>query len=571
VIGNYTKDDILQSALRYNNQRDWQKNEPTLFKLAINYRYRKDSQFWNDCVSHMEYIFKPNGYWTYEKCAEVASRYTDKSTFRKEENLVFKAIYRNKWFDLICNMVSLSKSGRVVRYREEFDTIKKCKTEALNYKTRSELSIECPILYKIILKNDWSNVCFSHMKKLINIKKRFIYVFEFKETNHAYVGLTCNIERRKNAHLGLETQYGKVKSNVYKHMIEHNIQPVFKIITKRPVKEENAENAENKWIKYYKDNGWLMLNIAKAGSLGSRRRRTIDYYLDIKNKCTTLSEFMKKISPHDRHTLKGDGLWDELIDGLNVDFNIWTKDKVYQESHNYKGWLRSKLQKEASGYYKALLRYNLMDDLFPIKEELSYEECKEIALKYDIYREFRNKEKKVWSKCRVNKWVELTQHMKKNVRLNGTLSSKPVKSKYTLEICKELSKDCETISEFGKRYSGAYKFIYKNNLMHELFTKRERVFESKYTYEICEELSMNCKKRSDFQKNYSGAYKYLKKNSLLDKLYPKDKREFKSKYTYEICEELSKDFPKRKDFQKKHSGAYKFLKRNNLLDKLYSY
>ena len=514
-----TKEDILQSALRYTNQRDWQKNEPFLFKKAVNYKYRVDRKFWDECTSHMEYISKPNGYWTYDKCLEVVKDYEDKNSLTKDYPLVIRAIYRNKWLDLISGMVSLSKNGKVIRYIEDFDTIEKCKAEALKYKTRSQVLYECPILYKTILKNDWDDICFKHMKNQINIKKRFIYVFEFLETKHAYVGLTCNIERRKKAHLGLETQYGKIKSNVYKHMVQNNIEPKFKIITKRPVKEENAHLAEKKWIEYYKQNGWIMLNIAKAGSLGSRRKRTIDHYLDIKNQCRTLSELIKKTSSHERATLRKDGLWEKLIDGLEVDFNIWTPEKVISEACQYKDWSRYRLQKEASGYYKALLRHNLVDELFPIKvnDGLTYDECKEIAIKYDIYSEFRNKERECYFRCRFNNWSELTKHMKKNV----ARFRKSIESKYTIEICKELAIG-KTRSEFMKSNSGAYKFLKRNNLIDEVFPEKKNTgFVSKYTFEICQELANECVKRSYFQQKYSGAYKFAKKNNLLDKLYPK--------------------------------------------------
>jgi phage pi2 protein 07 len=57
-----------------------------------------------------------------------------------------------------------------------------------------------------------------------------------------------------------------------------------------------------------------------------------------------------------------------------------------------------------------------------------------------------------------------------------------------------------------------------------VFPPKKRVFTSKYTYEMCKELSKDCKTRSDFQEKYSGAFKYLKKNNLLDKLYPKKLR-----------------------------------------------
>ncbi len=519
ILVEATKRDILQSALRYTNQRDWHKNEPHLFKKAVNYKYRVDRKFWDECTSHMEYIFKPNGYWSYDRCLEVVKDYTDKNSLAKEHPQVMKAIYRNGWFDLISDMVSLSKNGKVIRSSEEFDTLEKCKAEALKYTSRSQVLVECSLLYKTVLKNDWDDICFSHMKRQTNIKKRFIYVFEFSETGRAYVGLTYNIERRKRAHLGHDTRYGKVKSNVYKHMIETGVEPKFKIITKRPVAEDRARMAEKKWIEYYKKNGWVMLNIARGGSLGSMRKKTIDHYLDIKSQCKTLSEFMKKISSHERSTLRKDGLWQNLIYGLRVDFNIWTPEKVISEADKYAGWSRYKLQKSASGYYKALLRHGLIDSLFPIKEDSgpTYSECKEVASRYDIYSEFRNKEREVYLRCRFKNWNELTQHMKRNV----ARFRKPIESKYTLEICKELAIGM-TRSEFGKSNSGAFKFLSRMGLVDEVFPKKEKPgFRSKYTFEICKELSKQCVKRSDFQKKYSGAYKFAKKNDLLDLIYPK--------------------------------------------------
>jgi hypothetical protein len=98
---------------------------------------------------------------------------------------------------------------------------------------------------------------------------------------------------------------------------------------------------------------------------------------------------------------------------------------------------------------------------------------------------------------------------------------KPRQSKYTIDICKELSKGYETRSQFEKEHSAAFKYLRKNNLVDEIFPPKKRVFKSKYTYVICEELSKECRTRSEFQEKYSGAFKYLKKNNLLDKLYPK--------------------------------------------------
>jgi hypothetical protein len=516
-IKQYTKEEIFNSAIKYNNQRDWIKNEVSIFRCALGYK-KTDIKFWEKCISHMNYIFNPSGYWTYEKCSKIASKYTIKSEFRVRDRLAYRAITTNGWTDLLSHLEELTPSGKRVRYEKEFDTIEKCKEEALKYETRSELLNDCNLLYKIVRKNKWDDICFAHMKRVGNTSKRFIYAFEFKETKRAYVGLTCNIKQRKEEHLGINKRFTKSKSNVYRHMTENNIWPVFKIITKRPVKEENAEKSEDKWMKHYENNGWELLNIAKAGSLGSPRKRNLEYFQKIKDECSTLSEFMKKTTSHDKFRLKKEGLWNDLIQGLEIDVVYWTKDNILKEYHKYREYSRYRLQKEMSGLFKAVNRYGLMDELFPAKENiLTYEYCKEIALQYTTYSEFYKNSRRVRDKCVKEKWFDLTSHMKRFVSTNR----KPRQSKYTIDICRELSKGYETRSQFGKEHSAAFKYLRKNNLVDEIFPPKKRVFKSKYTYEICEELSKECKTRSEFQEKYSGAFKYLKKNNLLDKLYPK--------------------------------------------------
>jgi hypothetical protein len=519
----YTDDEILESAKKYNNQSDWNKNEPRIFKHIRNRanRNQEDKIFWEKCISHMRYKHTPTKYLTYENCSKIVSQYKVKLKFRKEQSAIYRAIIKNRWFDLMSHLEELTTNGKKIRYEHEFDTIEKCKEEALKYKSRSELLNECSLLYKIVRKNNWEDVCFAHMKRLGNTSRRFIYVFEFEKTKHAYVGLTCNIKRRKEDHLGINRRFKKTRSNVYRHMVENNIKPVFKVITKRPVKEVNAEKSEDKWMKHYENNGWELLNVAKAGSLGSPRKRNLDYFQKIKDQCTTLSEFIDKTTSHDKYRLRKENLWDELIKGLDMDVVYWTQDNIYKEYHKYKGYSRYKLQKEMPGLYKAVVRHDLMDELFPIKENvLTYEYCKEVASKYTILSEFRKKSNKVYCKCVREKWDELTKHMRKSVMLNR----KPVKSKYTLDICIELSKGYESRSQFERKYSAAFKYLRKNNLVDQVFPPKKRVFTSKYTYEMCKELSKDCKTRSDFQEKYSGAFKYLKKNNLLDKLYPKKLR-----------------------------------------------
>jgi predicted GIY-YIG superfamily endonuclease len=86
---------------------------------------------------------RPNGYWNYERCRDIALKYTKKNLFQKEQSSAYNAIYSHKWFKL-----------------------------------------------------------FEHMKNQGSKFKRLIYVFEFSN-NYFYVGLTCNPEKRIYDHLNI--------------------------------------------------------------------------------------------------------------------------------------------------------------------------------------------------------------------------------------------------------------------------------------------------------------------------------------------------------------------------------
>ena len=58
---------------------------------------------WEELYEHLEYITKPNKYWTYEKCKEEASKYKTKKDFRKNCSSAFSISKNNKWFDDICS------------------------------------------------------------------------------------------------------------------------------------------------------------------------------------------------------------------------------------------------------------------------------------------------------------------------------------------------------------------------------------------------------------------------------------------------------------------------------------
>ena len=79
-------------------------------------------------------------------------------------------------------------------------TKEKCLEEALKYNSRTDFFNSNGSAYNRSIRNGWLDEICSHMMVIGNLKKRAIYCFEF-EDNHVYVGLTYNINKRRNEHL----------------------------------------------------------------------------------------------------------------------------------------------------------------------------------------------------------------------------------------------------------------------------------------------------------------------------------------------------------------------------------
>ncbi len=100
---------------------------------------------------------KPNGYWTKERCQKKASKYTNKTTFRKKDGSAYQFAYLNNFLDYICShMLNM-------RQKKETWTKEKCQIESLKYNTKVEFMNGSSGAYGACIKNKWLKALCSHM------------------------------------------------------------------------------------------------------------------------------------------------------------------------------------------------------------------------------------------------------------------------------------------------------------------------------------------------------------------------------------------------------------------------
>ena len=172
---------LIEEALKYNTRNDFKKGCRRAYNTASN-RGILDS-----ICSHMikQYIK-----WSDELLKEEASKYNTKISFLKGNTKAYDSAQRRGILDSICmHMIE------DFRWSDE-----QLKNEALRYSDRSSFFKYSGSAYTTArMRGILDDIC-SHMIRLGDIYNRFIYVIEF-ENNSVYVGLTCDLERRKLEHI----------------------------------------------------------------------------------------------------------------------------------------------------------------------------------------------------------------------------------------------------------------------------------------------------------------------------------------------------------------------------------
>ena len=277
---------------------------------------------------------KPNGYWTKERCYELALQCNSRSEFKRKFITPYDNVRKNKWLDDIC----------------------------------------------------------SHMIKG-NLLKRYIYSFEFDD-NCVYVGLTCNIKKRISEHT--TSNINKKESIVYEHINKTGLTPIIKTLTEIPIDENIAGSVEQIYIDKYLTDGWIILNKRNGGSLGRSIRKWTKITIEKEAiKYNTRIEFYKK-SSNAYNSARKHGILNEVCKHMiemKKPKKYWTKEKYTEEALKYKTRNEFKL-KSGTAYEVARKNNDLenisfhMNDIKKPNEYWTKEKYTEEALKYETKSDF---------------------------------------------------------------------------------------------------------------------------------------------------------------------------------------
>jgi hypothetical protein len=97
-------------------------------------------------------------YWTFDKCAEEAKKYSTKTEFRKNAYVVYQIALSKQWFEMICSHMSIKNRTRSSTLTKEY-----CLSIALQYKSRYEFMSHYESIYISAYQRGWLDDITHHM------------------------------------------------------------------------------------------------------------------------------------------------------------------------------------------------------------------------------------------------------------------------------------------------------------------------------------------------------------------------------------------------------------------------
>jgi len=429
--------------------------------------------------------------WTKDLVHKIALDYKTRTDFFNNAQGAYLAAKKYGWFDEVTSHMT----SPLIRWTKEMIA-----SEAKKYKTKegfmkgSPKAADRARYYKI-----WEEVT-SHMVPLGDLYNRLVYAYEFSD-NRAYVGLTHDKDERDYLH--------RIKGPIAKHINETGLQPVLKLITADYINAVDAQKVEECTIELYKKNGWILLNKAKAGSLGMCKRVwTKEKVQDEANKYKRRVDFQNESSKAYNAALRN-GWLDEVCDHMEKTFISWTLEKVKEVADEYTDV--TDFQKNSPNAYAAAQRNGWLDLVtqgMSRQREWSDEEIKNEMSKYKSLADFREKSNSGYVTA-VNKLGSKF--------INDFYGSK-MKIKWTPELLKKEAEKYKTRLDFLRNSESAYKAAQRQGILQDLIKDMEPEFS--WTEDLVKDEGRKYSTRMDFKKANPTAYKYAVKWKLLDNILP---------------------------------------------------
>ena len=394
--GYWTKDRCKQIASNYSVNKEFREQETACYDACCR------NGWVAELTQHMTKRNKDPGYWTKARCRKVISKYSTKKEFRKENYDCYRACQKNGWvIELTQHLLQKKPLG--------YWTKEKCRLAALECASKTSFQAKYSKAYAMCLENGWLDDFCEHMKIKGTGSPRCIYTFRFRK--EIYVGLTDNFRRRKKEH--------KEHGSTYQKLAKKG-KVIFKQETNY-ISEKKAQRKESQLLIFYQNKGFKILNKAKTGALGGTE---IIYTKEIckeeASRHRTISTFSK--TPHYNACSKNGWLEDVTgnLERLEKPPGYWSSNKARCAETALKYSTKMEFKSSDGACYSTCVAKGWLKELTTHMTgpkpkgywSSNKARCAETALKYSTKMEFKSSDGACYDASRRNGWLkELTSHM----------------------------------------------------------------------------------------------------------------------------------------------------------------
>lgn len=553
--GYWDYDKCFNEAIKFSSRRE--------FKEGCDSAYR--SSIKNGWIDEYTWFTKPNKKWTYETCMEESKKYSSRGEFALGSSGAYHVASENKWLD---DYTWLPLDGRGLGLRlEKYGkwTKEACFEEAKKYKTRTEFAKGNNSAYNNARQFKWIDDYYwlkDERLDLIEGKIDLVYSYEFIEENAVYVGRTL-IKRSKER----DRQHLFNSDSVSSFAKEMDVPvPEMKVLESGLTLEEGVQK-EAWWIEKYREDGWRVLNKAKAGSIGligkGKTRYTKEICIELSKECIVRAEFKIKY-PQAYKVAFTKGWINEFVwlkDGKEVGADKrrkYDRKTCYEEAKKYntitdfeKGSKGACIAARKNGWMKDYTWFTLL-----WQEKWSKDTCFKEAKKYTKYEDFRMKSGPAYAVACKNGWIDDYDWLERKRIRRGTWKS--------YEKCYEEALKYTRKCDFEQYSNSAYNSSVRNGWI-EKFTwlKLTRKPRNYWDHTHCYSEAKKYTKVLDFQKGSSSAYHAAVKGGWLKEYtWLKISRKPRNYWNYEHCYSEAQKYTSIRAYQRGSSGSYNVAHKN---------
>ena len=348
-MAKWDKQTIARDARRYNTRSEW------IASSAGAYDAARRLGIVDQVTRHMKVLRSPKGFWTIDRVRAEARKYRTIKEWTKASFPSYQASFR---LGIHEELVEGYKFERHPKY-----TMSRLRALAMKFKTIKDFKERYPGAYSAAYKRGILKAITRHMTRpwLIRNRKaprREIYAAVFSD-HSVYVGLSIDSRNRLLAHMSATNSAISERSRLL-----NGERPKLKIVAKG-VSSSRARVMEAKVVDSYAKKGWIILNRAAAGALGSTKYYRDDQLARIAKRYKSRFEWQTR-HPSSYQAARRRRKLNLFCKHMKVKQRTWTLEDAIKEGRKYKN--RNQWQIANSRSYVIVRDAGKLDEIMPLNE-----------------------------------------------------------------------------------------------------------------------------------------------------------------------------------------------------------